>query len=232
MTNSMTTTSRITAAFVAVITLLSCSAIARAQEEFPPPQGKGRVVLVSSGVSGVDHYKKISADIAKLGYDAVLVDGSKEEGTHGAEVKADMAKALAMPHAIQGKVALVGFSAGGGEVMYYGTQWPDQVAVVIAWFPANSFIRDVPGFGNRLAVPLVVFAGGKDHYRKECCTADKAQALADAAKSANHMMDLTVYPDAEHDFNEGGTHYNPKASADAFQKTSDALMKYFPPNQN
>ena len=226
----MTAAPRITAAFIAAIALLACARVVRAQQEFPPPQGKRRVVLVSSGVSGVDHYKEISADIAKLGYDAVLVDGSKEEGTRGATVKADIATALAMPHAMPGKVALVGFSAGGGEVMYYGTQWPDQVAVVAAWFPANSFIKDLPGFGNRLAVPLVVFAGGKDHYRKECCTADKDMALADAARAAGKMFDLTVYPDAQHDFSKGGTNYNAKASADAFQKTADALMKYFPPN--
>lgn len=220
------------AALIGGVVFLACVPVARSQQEFPPPQGNGRVVMVSSGVSGVDHYKEITADIAKLGYDAVLVDGSKEEGTRGAAVKSDMAKALGMPHAMPGKVALVGFSAGGGEVMYYGEQMPDQVAVIVAWFPANSFIKDVPGFGNRIAVPLIVFAGGKDHYRKECCTAEKATALSDAARAAGKMLDLTIYPDADHDFSKGGIHYNAKASADAFQKTADALMKYFPPNAN
>jgi dienelactone hydrolase len=216
------------AAFIAMIALLA--GVARAQQEFPPPQGMGPVVVVSSGLSGPEHYRDISADIAKLGYDAVLVDGRAEEGTHGAAVKSDIAKALAMPHAKPGKVALVGFSAGGGEVMYYGTQWPDQVAVVAAWFPANSFIKDVPGFANRLSVPLVVFAGGKDHYRKDCCTAAGDMALADAAHGAGKTFDLTVYPDANHDFVKGGGNYNPKDNADAFQKTADALMKYFPLN--
>jgi dienelactone hydrolase len=145
-------------------------------------------------------------------------------------VKSDIAKALALPHAMPGKVALVGFSAGGGEVMYYGTQWPDQVAVVVAWFPANSFIKDLPGFASRLSVPLVVFAGGKDHFRKECCTANRDTALANAVHGAGKMFDLTIYPDANHDFNKGGTDYNPKAHADAFQKTTDALAKYFPLN--
>jgi len=227
----MSVTSRFSA-MIGLTVLLSFVPAARSQQEFPPPQGNGRVVLVSSGVSGVEHYREITADIAKLGYDAVLVDGSKEEGTRGAAVKADMAKALGMPHAMPGKLALVGFSAGGGEVMYYGSQWPDQVAVIIAWFPANSFIKDVPGFGNRIAVPLIVFAGGEDHYRKECCTAEKGQALADSARAAGHMFDFTVYPDADHDFSKGGIHYNAKASADAFEKTAAALMKYFPPNGN
>ena len=31
--------------------------ISRAQKEFPPPQGKGRVVVVSSGASGPEHYE-------------------------------------------------------------------------------------------------------------------------------------------------------------------------------
>src|SRR5580658_6654741 len=115
----MIVVSRAVAAFVAVVALLAGGGVVRAQQEFPPPQGNGRVVMVSSGVSGPEHYREVSADIAKLGYDVVLVDGSAEEGTRGAAVKNDIAKALAMPHATAGKVALVGFSAGGGELMYY-----------------------------------------------------------------------------------------------------------------
>ena len=221
---------RLTAAIIALTALFAGARAAGAQQEFPPPQGKGRVVMVSSGISGPEHYRKISADIAKLGYDVVLVDSRKEEGTHGAAVKTDIAAALAMPHALPGKVALVGFSAGGGELMYYATQWPDQVAMVAVWFPANSFIKDRPGFATRLSVPLVVFAGGKDHYRNECCTASGDQALADEVHRANKMFDLTIYPEADHDFSRDGSHYNAKADADAFEKTAAALAKYFPPN--
>ena len=70
---------------------------------------------------------EVAGEIAKLGYDVVLFDGNSEEGTHGAGVKTAIQQALGMPHALPGEVAWVGFSLGGGESLYYGTQWPDQV---------------------------------------------------------------------------------------------------------
>jgi dienelactone hydrolase len=214
------------ATLAAVILFLASVPAASAQQEFPPPQGKGRVVVVSSGMSGPAHYAQVASEIAALGYDVLLVDGNSEENTHGAGVKNAIQQALAMPHALPGKVALVGFSLGGGESMYYGTQWSDQVAGAVLWYPANKFIRDIPGFASRLQVPVVVFAGGKDHYRDGCCTADNDSALQAAAKAAGKSFDLTVYPDANHDFVKGGEHYNSQAYDDAFKRMSDALKMF------
>jgi dienelactone hydrolase len=203
----------------------------RAQREFPPPDGaKGRIVLVSSGMSGPGHYKDISQDIAALGYDVFLVDGNAEENTRGAGLRADIQKAMAAQHGLPGKIALVGFSLGGGEQLYWGSQLPDQVAGIVVWFPANAFIKNVPGFANRLAVPVVVFAGGKDHYRHGCCTAAQDSTLQEAAKAAGKSFELTVYPDADHGFVKGDDHYNPKDSADALAKTADALKTFFANN--
>jgi dienelactone hydrolase len=219
------------AAFASVVALFASVPVAQAQQEFPPPDGsKGRIVLVSSGMSGPGHYKEISKDIAALGYDVLLVDGNAEENTHGDGLRADIQKAIAAPHGLPGKIALVGFSLGGGEQLYYGTQLPDQVAGVVVWFPANAFIKNVPGFASRLAVPVVAFAGGKDHYRNGCCTAAGLTTLEGAAKSAGKSFDLTVYPDADHGFVKGDDHYNPKDSADAFAKTAEALKTFFANN--
>lgn len=212
--------------FFAAVFFLAGVPAALAQQEFPPPQGKGRVVVVSSGMSGPSHYTQVASEIAALGYDVLLVDGNSEENTHGAGVKNAIQQALAMPHALPGKVALVGFSLGGGESMYYGTQWGDQVAGAVLWYPANKFIRDVPGFANRLQVPVVVFAGGKDHFREGCCTADNDSAIEAAAKAAGKSFDLTVYPEANHDFVKGGDHYDSKAYDDAFQRMSAALKMF------
>jgi len=225
----MTTASRV-AVFAAVFAVFAVVPVARAQQaspqEFPPPQGKGRVVVVSSGMSGPAHYTEVAQEIAKLGYDAVLFDGNAEEGTHGDGVKSAIQQALAMPRALPGKVALVGFSLGGGESLYYGSQWPDQVAGIVVWYPANAFIKNMPGFADRLQVPLVVFAGGKDNYRNGCCTAANDEALQSASKAAGKSFDLTVYPDANHDFVKGGANYNEKDYDDAFQRTADALKSY------
>jgi dienelactone hydrolase len=204
------------------------STAAFAQQEFPPPQGKGPVVVVASGLSGPAHYITVARDIAALGYDAVLFDGSAMEHTQGQAVHAAILQAQQMPHALPGKVALAGFSAGGGESLYYATQWPDLVVGVIVWFPANSFIKNVPGFADRLQVPVLMFAGEKDHFRNNCCTADVARTLAAAAKAANKPFELYTYDKAEHDFVRGGANYNAAADADAFQKTSETLKRWFP----
>ena len=214
------------AAIVAAAAFLFAVPAARAQQEFPPPQGMGRLVVIASGLSGPGQYKEVSSEIASLGYDVVLFDGNAEENTQGKGVKRDIDKARTMPHALPGKVALVGFSLGGGMDLFYGTQLADDVAGVVVWFPANSFIKDVPGFANRLQVPLVVFAGGKDHFRDNCCAADKDTTLQAAAKSASKSFELTIYPDAKHDFNKGGDNYNPKDYADAMQHTADALKMF------
>jgi dienelactone hydrolase len=221
----MTILSRVAAIAAAAAFLVTVPAV-RAQEEFPPPQGSGRLVVVASGLSGPEHYREVAAEIAKLGYDVVLFDGNAEENTQGKGVKRDIDKARTFSHALPGKVALVGFSLGGGMDLFYGTQLADDVAGVVVWFPANSFIKDIPGFANRLQVPLVVFAGGKDHFRDNCCTADKDSTLQQAAKSAGKSFELTIYPDANHDFSKGGGNYNPKDYADGFQHTADALKTY------
>jgi dienelactone hydrolase len=121
-------------------------------------------------------------------------------------VRVAIRQALTMPHALPGKVALVGFSLGGGESLYYRSQWADEV-----------------GFVDRLQVPVVVFAGGRDHFRDGCCTADDDSKLQDAAKSAGKSFDLTVYPEASHDFAKGALNYAAKAYGDALQRTADAL---------
>jgi dienelactone hydrolase len=213
---------------LAVATAVAASTAVFAQQEFPPPQGKGRVVVVASGLSGPPHYAKVARDIAALGYDAVLFDGAAMEHTHGDAVHAAILQAQQMPHALPGKVALVAFSAGGGEALYYSTQWPNLVVGAIVWYPATSFIKNVPGFVDRLQVPVLMFVGEKDHYRDGCCTANNARVLAAAAKAAGKPLELYAYDKADHDFVRDGAHYNAEADADAFQKTADRLKQWLP----
>ena len=199
----------------------------QAAQEFPPPQGKGRVVVLASGMSGPDHYVEVARDIAALGYDVMLFDGNAMEGTHGAGVVAAINEAEQAPHGLPGKVGLVGFSLGGGMVLYYGAQHPDLAVGAVVWYPATVFIKDVPGFADRLQMPVVMFAGGADTFRDGCCLAAKGKVLAAAATSAGKSFDLTVYPGADHDFVKGGSHYDAGYYADALQRTAAALRAWF-----
>jgi dienelactone hydrolase len=211
------------AAIIGVVTCLTSAPVVNAQQEFPPPQGKGRVVVLASGTSGPAHYTTVAREIAELGYDVVLFDGNQMAGTTGDGVKTDIMEAQKMPHALPGKVALVGFSMGGGMYLYYATQWPDLVAGAVLWYPVNSFIHDVPGFVTRLKVPVLMFAGAKDGG---CCLADLDNALAKASTAASKQFKLFVYEDAEHDFAKGEDRYNSKDYSDAFKRTADMLKEY------
>lgn len=212
-------------AALVVFAALVASPFARAQEEFPPPQGKGRLVVVSSGMSGPEHYTAVARAIAQLGYDVVLFDSNPMEGTHGEGLKTALQQAQRMPHALPGKAALVGFSLGGGISLGFGVHWPDQVAVVIAWYPATKEFHDIPGFASRMQVPVLMFAGESDTYRK-CCLIETAHSLADAATAAGKPFELITYPNTEHDFVEGGSHYNPKAYHDALDRTAAKLKEF------
>jgi dienelactone hydrolase len=178
-------------------------------------------------MSGPEHYTTVSREIAQLGYDVVLFDGNAMEGTHGDGVKAAIAQAQQMPHALPGKAAVVGFSLGGGMALYYASQWPDLVAGVVAWYPATTFIKDVPGFAARLKVPVLMFAGEKDTFRN-CCLVENARNLAAAAKAAGQPFELVTYPKTDHDFVKDGAHYNADSYKDAFQRTSARLKDYLP----
>lgn len=131
-----------------------------AQTEFPPPAGKGRLVVVASGMSGPAHYAPISRAIAALGYDVVLFDGNQIAGTKGEGLKSAIAEAEQTPHALPGKPALVSFFMGGGRVLGYGSAKSDQVAGVVVWYPATSTFRNIQAFATaRLKVLVLMLAG-------------------------------------------------------------------------
>lgn len=195
-----------------------------AQQEFPPPQGKGHVVVVLSGLSGPSCYEYVTKQISQLGYDAVLFDANKSVGTHGTALRAMILQAQRMPHALPGKVGLVGFSLGGGAVLFYGAPLANLAAVVIAWYPDTNFIHDVPDFVSRLAVPVLLLTGEDDTYRN-CCLVGTARMLASAA--AGHQFELVTYPHTEHGFiYDGGGTYNAQAYTDGMQRTAAILAHY------
>jgi dienelactone hydrolase len=215
------------AVMIGAVACLMAASVACAQEEFPPPQGgTAHVVVVASGMSGPEHYRTVARAISQMGYDVVLFDGNQMEGTHGDGVKQDILQAQQMPHALGGKVALVGFSLGGGMVLYYGTQWPDLVTGAVVWYPATTFIKDVPGWVGRTKVPVLMFAGENDTFRN-CCLIGQAHALADAAAAGGLAFQLVTYPKTDHDFVKDGAHYNGEAYSDALQKTAEKLKEFF-----
>ena len=220
--------------------LTAASLVAQSQsirrEEFPPAQGKGAVVVVVSGASGTANYRDTATRLAALGYFAVLIDGSSiykrypPAGFDGPGLlQSVIAEAVASPQALSGKAALLGFSLGGAAVLAHGGSMKDQVAAVVAYYPAiTSLGPDMNPLASRLRVPVLLIAGEQDRYT-DCCLIESMKALAAAAKS--EPFELLTYPASGHGFNLEETQfaYVAQDAADAWLKTTAYLRRLHPP---
>ena len=198
--------------------LLTCVALAAHADDAGPPQkeylpkaGTGRVVVVISGQTGASNYTSISQDFADAGYYTVLVDGNDlwiKGGGGNALLQGVIARAQASPHAVAGKVGVVGFSLGGAAALTYAARMPEHVATVVVMYPLTSFIQNPGDFVGKIKVPVLMLAGTADTY-KGCCTIEKARALAEAAKTDPDVAPLFVlheYEGADHGFDINTSH--------------------------
>lgn len=210
------------------------------QGVYPPPGGKGRVVILISGGDGPGRYESFAADVAKLGYYAVLLDAREVWGSgsgaagitltaedqKGSErLKAAILRAQQSGGAAPGKVAVIGFSRGGGVALLLAAALPDLVSGIVAYYPNTGRIAhdaDYKTFVDRfIKVPVLMLAGAEDNFY-DCCLIDTARKLETAAKAANAPFELVVYPDANHLFN----FKRPDDGADAWRRTTAKLRQY------
>jgi dienelactone hydrolase len=210
---------------VLLVSLVFASSL-RAQEVISPPQGKGHVVVFLSGMAGPKHDKALAEAIASLGYVVVVYDGRKMGAGLGQKLRTAIENAQRTPNALPGKVALVGVSLGGGYALGFGARWTDLVAVDILWYPATGFVKRMPGFVNRITVPVFMFAGEADRYQ-DCCLIATARTMAADATAAGIPFELVTYPGVDHDFIKGGANYDPAAYNDALVHTAARLKAAF-----
>ncbi len=211
------------AVVLAALVLAPC---AFGQKEYPPPQGNGHVVVLVSGTAGPEHDKAFAHDIAALGYDVTVFDGNKILVTGAEGLRSAVEQARQMPHALPGKVALIGLSLGGGVALAYGSQMPNDVAVDIVWYPATGFYLRLPGYASRFKVPVLMFAGESDSY-KNCCLISTARTMAADAAAVKAPFELVTYPGTDHDFIAGGSNYKPESYKDALSRTAARLKSTF-----
>jgi dienelactone hydrolase len=200
-----------------------------AYTEFVPSAGQGQLVVVLSGAFGPQAYTFFPAELARLGYYAVLFAGT-DFGSQATGARDNLQqiilRAQHSPHAIQGKVVVIGFSAGGGAALTYATSMPDLVSLVVAYYPATSAIPDKGDVISRWEVPTLVFAGDADNNINRCCMIDTIRTMAGSARDRGAPVDLVVYHGADHDFILAGPRLKKGAADDAWQRTLAALHQH------
>jgi dienelactone hydrolase len=110
-------------------------------------------------------------------------------------------------------------------VLAYAPSWPDQVAVVVVFYPLTSVYKDVTATVQRIKVPVLMFAGEADDF-KGCCRIETARAIGATASAAHIPLELVTYPGVGHDFVLEGRTYNAQAAADAWMKAQAMLAEH------
>jgi dienelactone hydrolase len=210
-----------------------------AQTAYASANGKpGPVIIVISGHTGPTSYKTYAADLAQLGYYTVLIDGKdilNPEHTGPANLSKAIERAQHSPNAVPGKVAVIGFSQGGGGALYNAASMSSSVSMVVAYYPyTRSWSNNIDSLVKRFRVPILVMAGGVDRHNN-CCMIESMRAMEASAKASRVQFELVVYPEANHGFNlESGAHgepihaYRPEDARDAWRRTVEMLKLYHP----
>jgi len=197
------------------------------REEFTPKSGKGPGVLVISGQTGPDARRSYAKDLAAEGYYVLLLDGNDilSRTRPGAQnYKEAVASMLASPNNTSSKIAVVGFSLGGGGALAQAIHQTETVSGVVAMYPATSWIPNVDRLVERMNVPTLFIAAEKDTYNN-CCLIEKAREIEAAAKAKGKNFEFVTYPDAEHGFDLAGRAYRRDYVTDSWKRTMEALKK-------
>lgn len=205
-----------------------CETMAAAQT-YDPPSGRGPIVILISGYSGTQQYRSYAAEVARLGYYAVLLDGEQYYRLDSRGLRRTIEKTQKSSKALPGKVAVIGFSMGGGAALSRATSMPDIVSAVIAYYPMTKELGNMESLASEFQVPVLVLAGEKDTYYN-CCPIDDMRRMEAAAKKGSVPFELVVYPTAGHAFNLANIPqaFRAEDSADAWQRTIKMLSQYQP----
>jgi dienelactone hydrolase len=204
------------------------------QTPYAPPNGRGPIVILIPGSGGPSALRSYAADVAQLGYYAVLLGSATPYAYYPGLDKAGNSRlaieqAQSSPNAIPGKAAVIGFSMGGGGALAHAASMPDLVSAVVAYYPKTCNVVDMRNFAAQFKVPILLLAGEKDTYNN-CCLIESMRAMEAAAKEGGAPFELVVYPDAGHGFimEIYKQAYRAEAAADAWQRTQKMLSQYHP----
>jgi carboxymethylenebutenolidase len=118
------------------------------------------------------------------------------------------------------KVGTIGWCMGGGYALDLAISDPKLAAAVINY----GHLATEPDTLKKINAPILGLFGGKDRG----IPVDSVQKFAAELKQQGKTVDVTVYPDAGHAFenpnNKDG--YRPQDAADAWKRQVDFFAKY------
>lgn len=114
-------------------------------------------MILLSGVDGPTSYHTYAAEVAELGYYAILLDGNSVNDFR--DLRRVIGRAQSSAKALPGKAALIGFSLGGGHALTYAAGMPNLVSAIVAYYPKTNHIMNMRSFVADFNVPILVLAG-------------------------------------------------------------------------
>lgn len=205
---------------------LTCGATSEVRHEHFEPAGMGPPVVLVSGAFGEGAYREQARRMAALGYDVLLVDSRDLVDIEAPGLKAVISHIKDSDHALPGKVAMIGFSLGGGQLLAHAAAWSEDVSAIVVIYPATVALGDPAELAKSIKVPVLVLAGEADRMA-DCCNIERARAIAVAAKARQAPLVLWSYPNTGHDFIlEGTPGFNRRVAANAWYRTLGWLNRY------
>lgn len=207
------------------------------------PDGKGPfpgIVVIHEWWGLNDWVKDQASKLADQGYAALAIDlyrgkvGTTPEEAHEImrgvpedRANRDLAAAYeflaSQPNVKPDRIGAIGWCMGGGYALDLALEQPKLAALVINY----GHLATDPAAISKINAPMIGFFGALDRG----ITPDDVKAFGAAADKAGKKIDVTIYPDAGHAFenpnNKDG--YRPADAADAWNKTvtflADTLKK-------
>lgn len=196
--------------------------------QYVPSSGGGPVVLMLSGKSGPSLYTEFARRLADSGYTVLLQDGNdfpvNQTDLCQSRIRAILQNPVLSSVITTDKAVVIGYSLGGAVALACAAGMKEEVAGVIAYYPATRMIADHDACVERLRVPVTVLQGEEDHFF-ECCPSDAIRQISAKAAAQGKQMELFVYPGAGHGFNLGYLK-NRELDEDSWGKTLRALKTY------
>lgn len=118
------------------------------------------------------------------------------------------------------KMGSIGWSMGGKWSLWLAVNEPRVAACVSNYGSMPTDPADI----QKIHAPVLAIFGGEDRT----ISADEIEAFEDAMNSAHKSIEVKVYPDAGHGFEDSGTRlgYRENASTDAWQRTVTFLDQH------